>query len=237
LITGAGSGIGRATAVHFSSLGFHVVLAGRTRATLEATASLCEVAQVVVADMASEESISALFREIAQRHARLDVAVNNAAIEGKIAPIRDISMADYDEVFNINTRGLWICLQHELALMQKAGNGAIVNISSVAGIRGIAQSALYCGTKHAVLGFTRALASEFAATSIRINAVCPGAIRTEMLGRIVDHNFDQMAARQPSRRIGTPEEIAAAVAWLCSPEASFVNGHALVADGSLTAAL
>lgn len=256
LITGAGSGIGRATAVHFAQNHFRVILVGRRRELLQETARLClnasadALAQVVPCDLAQTDDIQKMFTELHAQHPSLQVAINNAGIEGKIGPIAELKVSDFDEVFAINVRGLWLCNQLEIAWMKAQtaqpeparknpwmGVRSIVNLSSVAGLRGIPTSSIYCASKFAVIGLTQALALEVASQGLRINAICPGGVATPMLQRIYHNNLASAAQGHPTGTLATPAEIAAAALWLCSPEARFVTGSQLVIDGGLTAGL
>src|SRR6266849_1651034 len=168
---------------------------------------------------------------------RLDMAFNNAGVQSPVAETADADPKDYDFVMGVNLRGVWNCMKHELLEMRKQGSGAIVNNSSLGGLVGIAERGIYHASKHAVLGLTKSAGLEYAAKGIRINAVCPGIIATPMVTDMLETQpeaMKELMKEQPIGRLGRPEEVAAAVLWLCSSGASFVIGHALVVDGGFT---
>ena len=244
LVTGASSGIGRATARACAREGFTTVLADLQEEEGRNVAKECnqEGAQsrFIACDVANEVSVRELFARILSDFGRLDAAVNNAGIEGEQAPIDGSTTANFDRVIAVNLRGVWLCMREELKIMkeQKQG-GAIVNVSSVAGLVGLAGIAAYDASKHGIIGLTQTAALEYARQQIRVNAVCPGAIETPMLDRFVAANAggrSAMIEMEPIGRIGKPEEIASTLLWLCSPAASFVTGQAIAVDGGWTAA-
>lgn len=233
LITGSGSGIGRATALAFARHGSHLVLCGRNAANLGETGDLAQSAgaaqvDLEVVNLCEAAAVEALF----QRLDRFDVAVNNAGIEGRIDDTTHLTLADFDEVMNINVRALWHCLKLEVGLLRRLGRpGAIVNVSSVAGLIGIPTSSLYVASKHAVIGFTKAVALEQIRNGIRVNALCPGSVETPMLNRIFPTGLESLGASHPIGRLATPDEMAEAILWLASEKSSYVVGHSLVVDG------
>jgi NAD(P)-dependent dehydrogenase (short-subunit alcohol dehydrogenase family) len=243
LVTGASSGIGRTTAVAFGREGAKVVLTGRRRDQLEETLALVTAAGgtgvTVCGDCSRVEDVRRMVDAAVSGYGRLDCAFNNAGIEGGKAfvPTADYSEAIWNEVIAINLTGVFLCLKYEIQQMLKQGGGAIVNMSSVAGLIGTRIGIGYGASKHGVIGATRAAAIEYAAHNIRVNAVCPGVIRTEMTERAFFHDDELGAAmtrRHPLGRLGTTEEVAEAVLWLCSDQSSFTTGHALPVDGGLT---
>jgi NAD(P)-dependent dehydrogenase (short-subunit alcohol dehydrogenase family) len=236
LITGAGTGIGRAVAIGFAKAGANVILIGRNRETLASTAkevqSIGGHAEIFPMDLTNENDVAAFFSKLSN----LDYAVNNAGTEGRIAEISEISMADYDDAMTINVRALFQCVSEEVKYFRKNKKpGAIVNLSSVAGIVGIPTSSLYVASKHAVIGLTKAVALEQIRNGIRVNAVCPGGVATPMMERIFHEGLDQVGKSYPIGRMAEPEEIAQSILWLCSEKSSYVVGHAMLVDGGRTA--
>jgi len=244
LITGGTSGIGRVTAVAFAKEGAKVVVSGRRKAEGAETVTLVEKAGgqglFVQADVSDEEQVKKLVETTVSHFGRLDIAFNNAGIEGTPGPLVDSTTEQYTKVFDINVKGVFLSLKHEISAMLKTGGGSIVNTSSVVGRIGFPGMSLYSATKHAVNGLTKVAALETAQQGIRVNSVSPAAIETEMIERFVGDAKKQSDERKhltslhPVGRIGKPEEIASAVLYLSSPGASFVTGHDLVVDGGLT---
>jgi NAD(P)-dependent dehydrogenase (short-subunit alcohol dehydrogenase family) len=238
LVTGAASGIGRATALAFARAGARVVVSDVAEAAGEETASAARAlgasAHFVRCDVARSADVQALVAATIARFGRLDCAVNNAGIEGTLAPIGDGAEDDAARVIDVNLMGVWRCLHAELPRMAAQGGGAIVNTASVAGLVGAGGLAPYVASKHGVVGLTKTAALEYATSGIRVNAVCPGLIQTPMVDRLEAASPGVIAALlavKPMGRLGTPDEVAAAVLWLCSDAASFTTGHALTIDG------
>jgi NAD(P)-dependent dehydrogenase (short-subunit alcohol dehydrogenase family) len=191
----------------------------------------------VKADVARAAEVEALVARAVQTYGRLDCAHNNAGIEGAAATTVDYAEDAWERVIAINLKGVWLCLKYEIPQLLKQG-GAIVNTASTAGLVGYRGGAAYVASKHGVVGLTKTAALEYAKAGVRVNAVCPGAIDTPMMGRLTGHRpqrAERMAAAEPVGRMGQPEEIAEAVVWLCSEAASFVTGHAMAVDGGITA--
>ena len=242
LVTGGGSGIGRASALTFAREGAKVVVSDVVVEAGEETVQLIKNADgeavFIKADVAQASAVEALIAKAVEAYGRLDCAHNNAGIEGNSAKVADYDEADWDRVIAINLTGVWLCMKYEIPQMLQQGSGAIVNTSSVAGLLGFRTGSAYVASKHGVLGLTKTAALEYAKSGIRVNAVCPGAIDTPMMGRITDHRphrAAKMAAGEPVGRMGTPQEIAEAVVWLCSDAASFVTGHPMTVDGGIVA--
>ena len=242
LVTGGGSGIGRASALTFAREGAKVVVSDVVVEAGEETVQLIKNADgeavFIKADVAQASAVEALIAKTVEAYGRLDCAHNNAGIEGNSAKVADYDEADWDRVIAINLTGVWLCMKYEIPQMLQQGSGAIVNTSSVAGLLGFRTGSAYVASKHGVLGLTKTAALEYAKSGIRVNAVCPGAIDTPMMGRITDHRphrAAKMAAGEPVGRMGTPQEIAEAVVWLCSDAASFVTGHPMTVDGGIVA--
>jgi NAD(P)-dependent dehydrogenase (short-subunit alcohol dehydrogenase family) len=242
LVTGGGSGIGRAAASAFAREGANVVVAGRGLERLHETVRLIEEtgghALPVAVDVARAAEVEAMVEKTVQTYGRLDYAFNNAGgfylLCGRPALTADIAEEDWDHIVDINLKGIWLCMKYEIPQMLKRGGGAIVNTSSTDGQRGGPYRASYVAAKHGVIGLTKTAALEYAKQGIRVNAVCPGWIRTLPVKRRIQDNPDseqQIIAQQPIGRLGEPEEIAEAVVWLCSDAASFVTGDAMAVDG------
>jgi len=239
LVTGAGSGLGLATATAFAHSGAAVVLADRNEPSLNhATEKLKAAGHQVIGiacDVADEAQAKALVARSVAHFGRLDMAYNNAGILGPMGDVTDETGEGFDEVNAVNLRGVWACMKHELRQMRAQGSGAIVNCSSLGGLVGLPGRAAYHASKHGVIGLTKCAALDFAATGIRINAICPGCIDTPMGDGIDPAAMKEFLRDQPIGRMGRPDEIAAAVLWLCSPAASFVLGVALPVDGGFVA--
>jgi NAD(P)-dependent dehydrogenase (short-subunit alcohol dehydrogenase family) len=240
-VTGAANGIGRAAALAFAREGASVVVADVSERNNQETARMIEElggrALAVTCDVARNEDIRGALRATIEKFGRLDFAFNNAGIEYAIKPSAEVTDEEWSRIIDIDLRGVFLCMKHEIPLMLKSGGGAIVNTSSGAGIRGFKGGAAYVAAKHGVIGLTKAAALDYAASNIRINAVCPGIIDTPMMDRFsggTPEGRQAVIAQEPVGRMGKPEEIGATVVWLCSDAAAFVVGHAMVVDGGQT---
>jgi NAD(P)-dependent dehydrogenase (short-subunit alcohol dehydrogenase family) len=238
LVTGAGSGIGRTTALAFARQGAAVVVADLSDQGNQETARMITDlggrTLAVRCDVTRSEDVQAALDQAVDAFGRLDIAFNNAGAEQKPSVTADVSEEEWDRIIAINLRSVFLCMKYEIPLMLDHGGGAIVNNSSGVGIKAFGHGAAYAAAKHGVVGLTKDAALDYAPSNIRINAVCPGIIDTEMMDRFTGgttEGRDRVIAQEPIGRMGTPDEIAAAVLWLCSDAASFVIGHAMVVDG------
>jgi NAD(P)-dependent dehydrogenase (short-subunit alcohol dehydrogenase family) len=241
LITGGLTGIGRAAAVAFARKGARVVVAGRRdeagRALVKELSALGAEAEFINADVRKEDEVRALVDRTVARFGRLDVAVNNAGTEGQVGPITDQTAESYAATFDTNVLGVILSMKHEVRAMKEQGRGSIVNISSTYGHEGAAGASIYVGSKHAVEGITKSVALELARSGIRVNGVAPGTTDTGMLTRFTgtSENKAALVAKVPMGRLGLAEEMADAIVFIASDEASYINGHFLNVDGGLTA--
>jgi NAD(P)-dependent dehydrogenase (short-subunit alcohol dehydrogenase family) len=240
-VTGAASGIGRTTALAFAGEGAKVAVADIDQNGNQDTARMIEEvggqALAVRCDVTRSEDVQAALAQTVEEFGHLDIAFNNAGAEQQPGPTADITEEEWDRIITVNLRGAFLCLKYEIPLLLERGGGAIVNTSSGAGIKVFGRGAAYAAAKHGVVGLTKDAALDYAAFNLRINAICPGIIDTEMMDRFTGgtpEGRDRVIAQEPIGRMGKPEEIADAVVWLCSDAASFVTGHALVADGGQT---
>jgi NAD(P)-dependent dehydrogenase (short-subunit alcohol dehydrogenase family) len=247
IVTGGSSGIGLAASLALSSEGARVVIASRDQAEGERAVKSIESAGgqagFIKTDITDASQVRLMVKFTIERYGRLDCAFNNAGTDSMSGSspgtsILEFNEEDWDRVINVNLKGVWLCMKYELPEMLRMGKGSIVNNSSVAGLVGIPNSSAYTASKHGVVGLTKAVALEYARAGIRVNAVCPGAVMTPMLERVFARQPDRepiYAALQPIGRLGSPEEVANCVVWLCSDESSLVTGHALPVEGGWTA--
>lgn len=240
VVTGGSFGIGRATAIAFAKKGAKVVIADwiENEETMDLIEKYGGEAIFVKCDVSNRADVKALIDKTIDTFGRLDFAFNNAGIEGISAIVQECSEENWDKTIGVNLKGIWLCMKYEIPEMLKNGKGAIVNCSSVAGLIGYSGLPAYVASKHGVLGLTKTAALECAKKGIRINAVCPGVIQTPMIDRLTrkkKETIEQFMNLEPVGRFGFPEEIANAVLWLCSDEASFVTGIAMPVDGGFVA--
>jgi NAD(P)-dependent dehydrogenase (short-subunit alcohol dehydrogenase family) len=235
LVTGAASGIGRATALAFAAEGARVAILDRTAVALRETESAMKQAGgevlVIASDVSIPEQVEAAVAQVVERFGRLDIAFNNAGVENKAQPLHEIELEEWDRVLDINLRGTFVCMKHEIAQMVRQGGGVVVNTSSGAGIRGVAGGASYAASKHAIIGMTRSAALDYAKQNIRVNAILPGNIETPMMDRFTAGDLQKAIDLEPVGRLGKSEEIAEAVLWMSSDLGGFVTGSAVVVDG------
>ncbi|WP_372873885.1 SDR family oxidoreductase [Pseudomonas sp.] len=242
LVTGAANGIGRAAALAFANSGYSVVVSDIDSQAGQETVALIKAAEgdasFIRCDVSCDADVRLLIDGTVSAYGRLDCAFNNAGIEIERCKLADGNKGVFDAIMNVNVKGVWLCMKYQIAAMLAQGGGAIVNTASVAGLIAAPKQGIYSASKHAVIGLTKTAAVEYARMNIRVNAVCPAVIDTEMFRRASTDNPKHVAlavAAHPLGRIGTVEEIAAAVLYLCSDSAGFTTGVALPVDGGLTA--
>lgn len=242
LVTGGATGIGKATALKLASQGISVIISGRRQEL--GNAAVVEIAAVaqggaevrfIQNDVSDEAAVKAMIDGIVAEFGRLDMAVNNAGIFNEYCSLDQSSTQHFRDMLDINVVGLYFCMKYEIAQMRKQGQGAIVNLASIAGLNGILWGGTYAATKHAVVGLTKSAALDHAAEGIRVNAVAPGAIRTDIIADQLNNNLAELEAMHPMHRVGKPEEIANGIFWLLSGQSSFVTGHILNVDGGFQA--
>ena len=240
LVVGGSTGIGRATAVAFARAGAKVVVASRGETKGQETVELVKQAGTeglfIQTDVSDKNSVKHLIEQTIDKYDRIDAAFNNAGIEGKTAPLVQTNEDDFDSIINVNLKGVYLCLKYQIAAMLETGGGAIVNTASIGGVIGFPNTAIYCASKHGVIGLTKTAALELAKSNIRVNAIAPGAVQTDLLNRMSggEEAAEAIARAIPNGRISSPDEISGAVIWLCSDEATYVNGHTLVVDAGFT---
>lgn len=234
-ITGAASGIGRATAKAFAAEGARVAIADRSEDALAQVASEVKAAGgevlAITCDVSKSEQVEAAVAQTVAAFGRLDIAFNNAGVENKATQVHEIDPAEWDRILDINLRGTFVCMKHEIAQMLRQGGGVVVNTSSGAGIRGVAGGSAYAASKHAIIGLTKSAALDYAKANIRVNAILPGNIETPMMDRFTGGDMQKAIDLEPVGRLGKPEEIAEAVLWMCSDLGGFVTGAAISVDG------
>jgi NAD(P)-dependent dehydrogenase (short-subunit alcohol dehydrogenase family) len=242
LVTGGSSGIGHATALAFAREGAKIVIADisvdRGNELVQKIQASGGGAIFFKADVSQPAQVEAVIGNAVEAYGHLDCAFNNAGIEGEMASTADCTEANWDRTIDVNLKGVWLCMKYELRQMLKQNGGAIVNCASVAGLVGFQNLPAYVASKHGIVGLTKTAALECARSGIRVNAVCPGVIRTEMVERVTGGHPEaeaQFTALEPVGRMGTPQEVAEAAMWLCSDAASFVTGLVMAVDGGFVA--
>ncbi len=242
IVTGSGSGIGRAAAVAFGREGSKVVVSDVNEAGGLQTVEMIEAAGgqaiFIPCNVADNAQVAHLIEQTVATFGRIDNAINNAGVGGPLCKITYVSWQDYQQVMDVNLGGVFLCMQHQIRQMLVQGGGKIVNVSSVAGLRGLPNSSVYSASKHAVVGLTKSVAVEYVRKNIRINAVCPVFTRSGMVDSLfsIDPSYEEKLKRNiPMGRYGQPEDISQAILWLCADENSFLTGHALPMDGGMMA--
>lgn len=236
VITGGSFGIGRATAISFAKKGAICVIADyvEDNETVNLIKSTGAEALFIKCDVSDEKQIKAMTETILSKYGRLDYAINNAGIEGQQKACQDFTEDEWNKIMDINVKGVWLGMKYQIPQMIKQGGGAIVNVSSIAGVVGFANIAHYVASKHAVIGLTKSAALENTKNNIRINVICPGVIKTPMVDRALGGSSDAEQAYKnviPMGRFGTPEEMAETITFLCSDGAGYINGQSIIADG------
>jgi NAD(P)-dependent dehydrogenase (short-subunit alcohol dehydrogenase family) len=240
LVTGGASGIGRATAIAFAKKGAKVAVVDwkKNDEIVDLIKELGSEAIFIKCDVSKTDDVKAMVAQTIAAFGRLDYAYNNAGIEGISATTQECSEENWDKTIGVNLKGVWLCMKYEIPEILKQGKGAIVNCASVAGLVGFAGLPAYVASKHGIVGLTKTTALECATQGIRVNVVCPGVIQTPMIDRLTGktkEGIERFKGFEPIGRFGLPEEIANAVVWMCSDEASFVTGHVMAVDGGFTA--
>ncbi|WP_312362391.1 glucose 1-dehydrogenase [Sphingobacterium sp.] len=241
LITGAGSGMGEATAKMFASKGAKVVVAdineANARSVTDSITAAGGQAFAIRCDVADEQQVKQMVEKTVEVYGSLDAAFNNAGIIKPSIDTAELESADFDQVININLKGVWLCMKYELLQMRRQGSGTIVNSSSIAGLAGAPGRTAYAAAKHAIVGMTKSVGAEYAARGIRVNAVCPGTIDTPMVHDMLktgDLDEQEAIKLMPINRLAKADEVASTVLWLCSEESSFIVGQAIAVDGGFT---
>jgi len=242
LITGAGSGIGRASALAFAGEGAKVVVVDTIAESGEETVTMIRraggEASFIKTDVSKASEVKAMVNKAVEIYGHLDCAYNNAGVVATPRLTPDTTEEDWDHVISVNLKGVWLCMKYEIPQMLKQGKGAIVNASSMVGMIGLAKRSAYAASKHGVVGLTKVAALEYANVGIRVNAICPAVVRTPLVESIIASDREaetQLISMIPMERLGTLEEIAEVVVWLCSDASSFVTGHAMLVDGGAVA--
>ncbi len=242
LITGAGNGIGRATAIAFAQQGASVVVADICQSDGEETvAKITEAggtAIFILCDVTKDQDVQLMVASTLEVYGKLDIAFNNAGIEIEKGRLADAEESVYDKIMDVNVKGIWRCMKYQIPALLKQSSSAIVNTASIAGLGAAPTMSIYSASKHAIVGFTKSAAIEYGKEGLRINAVCPAVIDTEMFERAIENDpqkAEYVKGLHPIGRIGQPEEVAAAVLYLCSEQAGFTTGIALPIDGGVTA--
>jgi NAD(P)-dependent dehydrogenase (short-subunit alcohol dehydrogenase family) len=242
IVTGGSAGIGRATAVAFAQQGAKVVVASRREKESQETLDLIRAAGgegiFIQTDIAVPSDVEGLINATVEIYGRVDIACNNAGVLGPMQPLADTSDDQLDWLINVNLKGTWLCMKYQIRQMLRQGGGAIVNIASIAGLVGIAGGSAYVASKHGVVGMTKSAALDYAKAGIRINAICPAGVLTDMVGKDyllrTPEALAAIDAMHPIGRIARPEEIGPAAVWLCSEHAGFITGVAMPVDGGWT---
>jgi NAD(P)-dependent dehydrogenase (short-subunit alcohol dehydrogenase family) len=241
LITGAGNGIGRATAIAFGQQGASVVVADMSRSAGEETTALITqaggIATFILCDVTKDQDVQSMVDGTIETYGKLDIAFNNAGIEIEHSKLADGDEATYDKIMDVNVKGVWRCMKYQIPALLKQSTSAIVNTASIAGLGAAPKMSIYSASKHAVIGLTKSAAVEYGRKGLRVNAICPAAVDTEMVRRAIENDPQKeqfINNLHPVGRIGQPEEVAAAVLYLCSDLAGFTTGVALPIDGGAT---
>ncbi|MDG2397514.1 MAG: SDR family NAD(P)-dependent oxidoreductase [Flavobacteriaceae bacterium] len=236
-ITGGSKGIGKVTAINIAKLGANVIIADKNKdeglKTVEGILSKGFKASFKKLDVSKIHNVKEVIKKVIKENKRIDFAINNAGISGKTAPIHELDFEDWEKTIQVNLNGVFFCMQEEIKVMMSQGFGRIVNVSSLAGIKGMGLGSAYSASKHGVVSLSKTAAIEYGKFNIRVNSVCPSFINTDILDNVSDSILEVAAKRVPLKRLGEANEVAESIIWLLDDKSSYINGHSLIIDGGM----